>query len=483
MRLKNRSGLARSLDPYLKNYLYDNFKIDAKHKIPFPCVVHNDGRTNSMVYYDDPGDEHVYCFGSCKKMWRTVDLCMEVEGLSFDDALLKLLNKYGITYEEEVPTEDIEAMFKAAYEYTMNFNPKQLGGDVRNYLEGKRVTIEEIREFGVGYVSDYNQYHMYMCSKFKPDLLKTFGLIESNPQYPIRFAPRSLMYAILDESGNPKAFQARDCHPNPPSKSKNTNNVEGWFVKSEWPHGLHMAAKSKSKNSAYIVEGPFDAIRLWLNGIYNAVAINGSSIAEGSAESFISKLKKLGYTGIIFVLDGDEAGISGTCKLIENILPKMDILSAVKKLPDGLDPDEFVMKNGIQAFRSLRLQHSAAYWYENNKNVSGEDSIYKSVELLSKLKVSDIAKAASALAASVNRSDFSLGRILDIYKTSVLLESNRQLIHSLELTRSIISNISTVLNNASDAMNIAASLRSDDERGSKKERDLCAAQETCQDTA
>lgn len=467
MRLKNRSVLARNLDPYLKNYLYDMFKIDAKHKIPFPCVVHNDGKTDSMVYFEDPGNEHVYCFGSCKKMWRTVDLCMEVEKLSFDDALLKLLKKYSLPYEEEIPTDEIETMFKTAYEYVMNFQPKQISSDVRNYLERKKVSIEEIREFGVGYVPDYNQYHMYMCSKFKPDILRSFGLIEPNTQNPVRFAPRSLMYSILDEAGNPKAFQARDCHPNAQSKSKNTNNIDGWFVKSEWPYGLHIAAKAKAKSSVYIVEGPFDAIRLWLNGIYNAVAINGSSIAENSAESFISKLKGLGYTGIVFVLDGDEAGVNGTCKLIENVLPKMNILSAVKSLPNGFDPDEFVMTNGIQAFRSLKIQHSAAYWYKNNKNVSGENAIYKSVELLSKLKVSDIRKAASALAASINRPDFPLGRILDIYKTFVLLESNRQLVHSLELARSVISNLSTVINNASDAMNIATTFRSSHERSSE----------------
>jgi DNA primase len=101
------------------------------------------------------------------------------------------------------------------------------------------------------------------------------------------------------------------------------------------------------KNEVFIVEGYFDFIALYANGLRNVVSTLGTSVTEGQ----LSRLRN--YTeNITLMLDGDEAGIKSALRLI-SLFSELDLNSGMIVLPDGHDPDSFVRKEGMEGLSRI----------------------------------------------------------------------------------------------------------------------------------
>lgn len=89
-----------------------------------------------------------------------------------------------------------------------------------------------------------------------------------------------------------------------------------------------------------LVEGQFDFLRLWGSGINNVVASSGTGLSRYQA-----RLMRRFADYVVLCFDGDDAGRSASLRcadvLKEELVPTLDL-----KLPDGLDPDEFILQYG-----------------------------------------------------------------------------------------------------------------------------------------
>jgi len=101
----------------------------------------------------------------------------------------------------------------------------------------------------------------------------------------------------------------------------------------------------------YVVEGYTDAVAMHLCGWKNTIALGGTALNKTT----VKILKERGIDLLIFMLDGDDAGRKSVLNFVEKHLPYVDILAAVKKLPEGVDPDEYILQNGSLSINKLKL--------------------------------------------------------------------------------------------------------------------------------
>ncbi|MCF6286079.1 MAG: DNA primase, partial [Candidatus Hydrogenedentes bacterium] len=217
----------------------------------------------------------------------------------------------------------------------------------RAYLEKRAFKTETIERFGLGVVPD--EWHLlYEGARKKGTpqaVLDGCGLIkqgEKGNYYDI-FRDR-LIFPIKDVSGNVVAFGGRDLGDSP---AKYINSPETQvYRKSKVLYGLHEARDAmRQEKSAVLVEGYFDALRCFEAGIENVVASCGTALTPEQA-SLIRRY----VPEVVLVYDGDAAGIKAAMKGT-GILTAAGLAVRGMILPDGQDPDDYVRKEGAEAFR------------------------------------------------------------------------------------------------------------------------------------
>lgn len=131
-------------DLYLASYITSMTGKSIKSK--FMCFTGHDNKTPSMVYYDKPF-VHMRCFG-CGKTFNIYDAAYYLEGLSFKDALYKFAKQYGYEdklYENQVKPDTVIKVFDKLKKFALNFDPKYLKPSVKQYLEYKQISIDDMK--------------------------------------------------------------------------------------------------------------------------------------------------------------------------------------------------------------------------------------------------------------------------------------------------------------------------------------------------
>lgn len=319
------------------------------------CPFHNE-RTPSFSV--NRARNYCYCF-SCHKGGSPVNFIMEKEGISYHEALLQLAKKYGIKVEERELTDEErenqsrkEAMF-VANEWAMQYFERNLretqdGRDIGlQYLYGRGVTDEAIRQFHLGYAIDRGTAFLEEALKkgFNPDVLKTLGLVGTSQQghdYD-RFRGR-VIFPILNTSGKVVGFGGRDLKGGP---AKYVNSPESeLYRKSNELYGMYQARSAMVKeDKCFLVEGYLDVIGMWQSGMKNTVASSGTALTDGQI-ALIHRFTK----NVTLIYDGDAAGIKASLRGIDMLLShQLDV--KVLLLPDGDDPDSFARKHTPEEFR------------------------------------------------------------------------------------------------------------------------------------
>lgn len=325
------------------------------------CPFHNE-RTPSFSV--NKSRNYCYCF-SCHRGGSPVNFIMEKEGISYHDALLHLAKKYGIKVEERELTDQEreaqsrrEAMF-IANEWAMNhfehnLTETQDGKDIGlQYLYGRGVTQEAIKQFHLGYALDQGSAFLDAARKkgFNIDVLKTLGLVGTSQQgreYD-RFRGR-VIFPILNSSGKVVAFGGRDLKGGP---AKYINSPESdLYKKSNELYGMYQARSAIVKeDKCYLVEGYLDVIGMWQSGMQNVVASSGTALTDGQI-ALIHRFTK----NVTLIYDGDAAGIKASLRGIDMLLShQLDV--NVLLLPDGDDPDSFARKHTPEEFREYVKSH------------------------------------------------------------------------------------------------------------------------------
>lgn len=313
------------------------------------CPFHGE-KTASFSVAPDKGI--FYCFG-CHKGGGVINFMMEIESLSYPDAVRSLAKRAGLEVPEDPQyqsrykkQERLWALCKEAARYFHSQLYLPAGAEGLQYAQKRGLSQSTLTKFGIGFAPNTWSGLIDAMRKahYTDDELREAGLVsEKNGRIYDRFRNR-LMFPIIDVRGNVIGFGGRVMDDSTP---KYLNSPEtDIFNKRKNLFALNLAKKSQRKE-IILVEGYMDAIALHQYGFDCAVASLGTSLTEEHA-SLLSR-----YTDtVILIYDGDEAGQNATKRALP-MLEKTGLQVRILRMRDAKDPDEYLHKFGADRFQNL----------------------------------------------------------------------------------------------------------------------------------
>lgn len=317
------------------------------------CPFHNE-RTPSFSV--SKSRNYCKCF-SCGKGGSPVNFIMEIEQLSFQEALRYLARKYNIeivekdlTPEERQAASDRESMLAvndfALSHFESNLRDTDEGRTTAlAYLRHRGLSDEMIRRFHLGYSMEQgNQLVKKAASEgYKDKYLVSTGLaIESKGTLYDRFKGR-VMFPVFSISGRIIAFGGRTMKSDK-TIAKYVNSPESLiYKKSNELYGLYQAKSAiGKKDKCIMVEGYMDVISMHQSGIENVVASSGTSLTEGQIRA-VHRFTE----NVTLIYDADPAGIKASLRGIKMLLAeKINVRCLL--LPPGDDPDSFAQSHSSE---------------------------------------------------------------------------------------------------------------------------------------
>jgi DNA primase len=311
------------------------------------CPFHSE---KAPSFYVSPDKGIFYCFG-CKKGGNAVNFLMEYEKLDFPSAIRALAKNLGIEIEttKGLKYKDIYEANEIASQFYTTCLSKELGKRGRNYLNERKINIEKLQDFRLGYAPSSGGFVTYARQKgiSKQSLFKA-GLVSqsaSSPNRNIEVFRDRLIFPILNLSGRVIGFGGRSIDDQHMPKYLNSRETP-IFKKGDILYGLYHAKKAmRSENEAILVEGYFDLLSLYQHGIMNLCAPLGTSLTEKQAVLIARFAKKV---NILF--DGDLSGMKAALRAI-GLLINAQVDVYVTLLPEDSDPDCFINENGVEALK------------------------------------------------------------------------------------------------------------------------------------
>ena len=326
------------------------------------CPFHGE-KTASFSVAPDKGI--YYCFG-CHKGGGSINFIMELEGLSYPDAVRSLAKRAGMEVPEDEQyqsryrqQERLWALMKEAGRFFHSQLYAPVGKQCLEYVQSRGLTKASVTNFGIGFAPDsWNTLVDAMRQKGYTDQeLRDADLVgEKNGRIYDRFRNR-LMFPIIDVRGNVIGFGGRVLDDSKPKYLNSNETVI--FNKRKNLFGLNLAKKTKQPY-IILVEGNIDVVALHQYGFDNAVASLGTSLTEEQV-TLLSR-----YTEqVVLTYDSDEAGLRAAQRAIP-MLEKAGIRVKVLQMKNAKDPDEFLKKFGADKFKLLLEESSNRVEYQLN---------------------------------------------------------------------------------------------------------------------
>ncbi len=380
-------------------------------------------------------DKHIFhCFG-CGKGGGVIRFVMEMESLSFPEAVRKLAARAGL----EMPEEDQEAQRRRAHRrrllelnrdaarfYYETLKSPQGEPMLRYAQEKRRLTPTYIKRFGLGAAPNaWDSLIRAMTAQGykKGELLETgLAVAGKNGGVYDKFRNR-LMLPVIDAAGDILGFTSRVMDDSAP-KYLNTPET-ALFKKRGILYGINFAKLTK-RGFFLLVEGNLDVITLHQAGIDNAVATMGTALTADHAR-LIGR-----YThDLVLCYDNDSAGVEATQRAM-TVLRDTDFNVRVLQLPRRRtesgelvkqDPDDFIKFQGPAAFETLLSgsEDQTAYRLEV---VAGKHDLTSNEGKVAYFK--DIVPVLAGLPSAVEREIYAarVAKEVDISKDAVLHEVN-----------------------------------------------------------
>jgi len=367
------------------------------------CPFHNEKTPSFTV---SPSKGICKCFG-CGAGGNAVNFIMELENMSYPEALKQLARKYNIPIEEK-ELSDEEKKEKSKLEslrIITDFAGKYFNNALLNSEEGIAIGLSYFKErevyrttidkFQLGYCSNKGAEFTENAKKngYKEELLTELGLTKKGQYSSFDFFKGRVIFPIHNLSGHVIAFGGRTL--------KKTKEIAKYFNSPESPlyhksdvlYGIYQAKRSiTSTDKCYLVEGYTDVTSLHQAGVENVVASSGTALTKGQI-----RLIKRFTQNITILYDGDAAGIKAALKGIDLVLEQgMNV--KVVLLPEGEDPDSF----------SKSQSHTELLAYINDQE---KDFIHFKSELLLKDAKQDPVKRAEATRSIID----SISKVSDTF--------------------------------------------------------------------
>ena len=322
------------------------------------CPFHNEKTPSFHVLQDK---QFYHCFG-CKKGGGVINFIMEIENLSYSDAVRFLAKRVNMEVPEDRASADANrlrkrllALNRDAARWYYDVLQSSDGAAVRAYLDKRAIQRKIAVRFGMGASPDsWDALLRAMTAKgYTKQELLTAGLIVANKTGGVydKFRNR-LMLPVIDVRGDVVGFGSRVIDKSEPKYMNSTETPV--YSKRRVLYGLNLAKKTKRPNMI-LCEGNLDVVTLHQAGFDNAVASMGTALTT-------EQIRLLGrYTKeLVLCYDNDNAGQLATERALEmlnNTEFSVRVLKLPRRLVDGeyvkQDADDFIKFQGAPAFERL----------------------------------------------------------------------------------------------------------------------------------
>ena len=306
------------------------------------CPFHDDHSPSMSV----SPDKQIYTCFSCGASGNVFTFVADYEKISFHEAVRLLGEKVGIEVGKSITSDakkdDYFDIYNIANKFYQNSLFTNLGKNAIEYLEKRNIDKETIKKFGIGLSIQKVSLTDYLVNKkYSIDKLIDCGITNDNGR---DIFINRIMFPIYDLNGNPVAFSGRIYNTRDTAKYVNTKETDK-FKKGKILYNYHIAKEQLKKNDSIIImEGQMDVIRASTIGINNCIATMGTALTKDHKNI----IRNMANT-IILCFDGDSAGEKATISAIE-LLEDTDANIKIVRLPDNMDPDEYILKNGKDSF-------------------------------------------------------------------------------------------------------------------------------------
>ena len=329
------------------------------------------------------------CFSSGKG-GSTVTFLMELEKLSFPEAIKQLAQRYGIEIqEEEVTPEQHQARTERESLLALNaWAQNWLTDQMHETDEGKAIALSYfesrgfrkpiVDKFKIGYCPDSWDAlsQAALDSGYEKDRLLTLGLVKETDGKPWDFFKGRVMFPIRDVTGRTIAFGGRTLRSDK-KIAKYFNSPESpLYHKGKVLFGLHLAKPAITKEDrVLLVEGYTDVMAMHQAGIENVVSSSGTALTVDQI-----KLVRRYTKNVTVLFDGDDAGIRASLRGTDLLLAE-GLNVQVVLFPDGDDPDSFSKKvpsDVLQRHIKDEAKDFVAFKLELLSREAGDDPVLKS---------------------------------------------------------------------------------------------------------
>lgn len=363
------------------------------------CPFHQEKTPSFNV---NPTRQFFHCFG-CKASGNAIDFVMKRDRIEFMDALRMLAERAGITLRGAAVSKEkigqrqslIDAHVAAVEFFQANLRDESIGKPARDYLKHRGFTDETIAQWKVGLaVESWDALlKSNLSRKFPPALLHTAGLIKSRDGSSFYDTFRNrLMFPIRDDMGRTIAFGGR-VMPGSDDPAKYLNSPETpLFSKSRCVFGFDMAKQRiNDTRTVAVVEGYTDVMMAHQFGVSNVVSILG----VGLTPQHMDILRRLADR-VVLLFDADNAGDQAADRVVQLFLSQ-PIEMAIASMPEGMDPDEYLLAHGAEAFEKVlataedvltfKWRQLSSRFTENRGDLTGQQkAVTEYLELLGKAK-------------------------------------------------------------------------------------------------
>ncbi|HJE14754.1 MAG TPA: DNA primase [Lapidilactobacillus dextrinicus] len=311
-------------------------------------------------------DKQIFNCFSCHRGGNVFKFIMDIEDISFPEAVLKVADFSDISLPQDLATQKATAdqsqaqQLRQLYQdvqvlYTHILLKTKIGEPALDYLQNRQLDEQAINEFGLGFAPDQSDLllNFLKTRHVSRELMVRSGLFaqRQDGQLIDRFRNR-VMFPIWDQSGRVIAFSGRlltksDNEP----KYLNSPETEIFQKRDVLYHFAQAKREIRQTKTAYLFEGFMDVISAYRAGVTNGIASMGTSLTSDQLYLLSRAAQRL-----IICYDGDEPGqnaIADALKLVQ----ERPFEIGVVMLPDGQDPDEYIKSHGAEAFQQQLEGH------------------------------------------------------------------------------------------------------------------------------
>ncbi len=309
------------------------------------CPFHDDHNASMSV----SPDKQIYKCFSCGESGNVFTFVAKYNNISFHEAVILLGKEKGYDLQDTISnvvqdkhTKDYEIYDYACKIYQNNLYTSS-GKSAIEYLTNRKIDKDTIKKFKIGLSLNKSIITEYLVNK-NYDITRLIDLGLTNDHSQDKFLNR-IMFPLFDLKGRVVAFSGRIYNTKSDSKYINTMETD-IFKKGNLLYNYHNAKDSLKKTDYVIVmEGFMDVIRASTIGVNNCVATMGTAFTK----EHIELLRKM-TDNIILCFDGDKAGEDATVSSLK-MLEDNGITPRIIRLPEDLDPDEYILKYGSDSFK------------------------------------------------------------------------------------------------------------------------------------